>query len=86
MLRFGETKIAKEKFYGANKPIKIWHVNVDNVVISKLIEIKTNSKYLIGIKFDKALRPLFLTMPEMSGYAKTFKVTGGDKDINNKIN
>ena len=50
MLRFGETKIAKEKFYATKKPIKIWDVNVENIVISKLIEAKTNSKYLNGIK------------------------------------
>ena len=48
MLRFGETKIAKEKFYAAKKPINIWDVNVDNIVISKLIKTKINSKYLIG--------------------------------------
>ena len=58
MVRFGEKEIAKEKFYAAKKPIKIWDVNVDNIVISKLIETKTNSKYLIGIKFDKAIKPL----------------------------
>ena len=46
MLRFGKTKVAKEEFYGAKKPIKIWDVNVDNIVISKLIETKNNSKYL----------------------------------------
>ena len=65
MLRFRETKIAREKFYAPKKPIKMWDVNVDNIVISKLIE-KKNSKYLIGIKFDKAIRPLVLTMPKMS--------------------
>ena len=48
MLRFGETKIAKEKFYAAKKPINIWDVNVDNIVISKLVKTKINSKYLIG--------------------------------------
>ena len=26
------------------KPIKFWDINVDNIVISKLIETKTNSK------------------------------------------
>ena len=48
MLRFEETKAAKEKNYGAEKPINIWDVNVDYLVISKLVETKTNSKYLIG--------------------------------------
>ena len=70
MVKFGEKEIAKEKFYAAKKPIKIWDVNVDNIVVSKLIETKTNSKYLIGIKLDKAIRPLVLIMPKMSGYAK----------------
>ena len=53
--------------------------------MSKLIETKPNSKYLIGIKFDKARRPLVLIMPKMSGYIKTFKVKEGDKDKSNKL-
>ena len=48
MSRFEETKAAKEKNYAAEKPINIWDVNVDNLIISKLGETKTNSKYLIG--------------------------------------
>ena len=81
MVRFGEKEIAKEKFYAAKKPIKIWDVNVDNIVISKLVKTKTNSKYLIGIKFDKAIRPLVLIMPKMSGYVKIFKF----KEEDNKL-
>ena len=51
MLRFDnvETKVAKKQFYGAKQPISIWDVNVDNIVISKLVETKNNSTYLIGI-------------------------------------
>ena len=41
--------------------------------ISDLIKRKTNSKYLIGY-FDKAITPLVLIMPKMSGYFKMFKV------------
>ena len=73
-MRFGEKKIAKEKFFCCKNCIKIWDVNVDNIVISKLVETKANSKYLIGIKFDKSIRPLVLIMPKMSGYIKIFKV------------
>ena len=43
-----ETEIAREKFSVAKNPIKSWDVNVDNIVTSKLIKPKTNSKYLIG--------------------------------------
>ena len=55
MVRFREEETAIKKFYAAKKPMKIWDVNVDNIVILKLIEAKTNSKYLIGIKFDKTI-------------------------------
>ena len=68
MLRFGETKIAKEKFYTAKKPINIWDGNIDNVVISKLGKTKTNSKYLVEY-----------LIPETSGSVKTFKFKDGNK-------
>ena len=84
MLRFEETKIKKEKFYDAKKPIQIWAVIVDIIVISKLVKTKTSSKYLIGY-LDKAIRPLVLRMPKMSGYVNTFKVKDGNKDKNNKL-
>ena len=58
--------------------MKISDANVDNTFISDLIEMKTISKYLIGYS-DKAIRPLVLIMPKMSGYRKTFKVKDGDK-------
>ena len=80
MLRFGEKEIAKEKFYAAKKPVKIWGVNVDNIVISKLVKIKTNFKYFIEY-IDKAIRPLVLIMPKMGGYVKAFKI----EDKNNKL-
>ena len=62
------------------KLIKIWDVNVDNIVISKFVKTKTNYKYLIGY-LDKHIRPLVLIMPKMSGYIKVFKV----EDKNRKL-
>ena len=84
MLRFGETKLAKEKFYGSRKPINICDINIYSTVISKLAETKTNSKYLIGY-LDKVIRPLISVLSKMSGYVKSFKVKDGDKDKNNKL-
>ena len=80
MFRFGETKLTKETFFAAKKHIKIWDANVNNVVISKLVEIKTNSKYLVGY-LDKVMRPSILIMPKMKGCVKKFKVN----DKNNKL-
>ena len=50
-MRFGAREITKEEFYPAKKPIKIWGVNVDNIVTSKLVKAKTSCKYS-----DKAKR------------------------------
>ena len=85
-MRNSKRKIAEEKFYAAKKPIKIWDVNVDNIVVSKLVETKTNIKYLIGIRFGKAIWPLIWIMPKMSGYVKTFNVKeGGNKLVSFRI-
>ena len=59
-------------------------VNVDNIVVSKLIETKSNCKYLIGY-LDKPIKPLVLIMPLMSGYVKTFKVKDRHKGKTNKL-
>ena len=37
ILRFDKTKVVNGKFYAARKPINIWDVNIDDMVISKLI-------------------------------------------------
>ena len=47
MLRFGEGKLTKEKFYAAKKPIKVLVVHINNIVISKLVKTKTNPKYFV---------------------------------------
>ena len=64
--------------------MKICYVSVDYIVISKLVKTKANSKYLIDIKFDKAIRPSVLIMPKMIGYLKTFK-SKGDKHKSNTL-
>ena len=40
MLRFAETNVAKEEFYGAKKPMKIWDADVNDILISKLVKTK----------------------------------------------
>ena len=71
-MRYGEKKVAKKEFYDAKKTIKIWHVDVANLVISKFIETKIIYKCLIGY-LDEAIRPLLSILPKMSGFVKTFK-------------
>ena len=60
--------------------INIWYINVDNIVISKLVETKSNSKDLIRY-LDKVVRPLVFVLPRMSGYV-TLKMEIKIKTIN----
>ena len=69
MSRFGENN-GKRKFLCFKKFYNIWDVNFDNIVISKLVKAKTNSKYFIGMKFNKATRPFVMIIPKMSEYVK----------------
>ena len=48
MVTFRDREREKENFYAAKRPIKIFDVNVENIVISKLVKTKTNSEYFIG--------------------------------------
>ena len=73
MLKLGETKVTKGKFYAAKKPIIIWVITVDNIVISNLVKTKTNSKYFIG-HLDKVIRPLGLIMLKMSDILRQLKL------------
>ena len=54
------------------KTTKILDVDVDNIVISKLIEKNNNFQHLIEC-LDDFIRPLVLIIPKISGYIKTFK-------------
>ena len=68
MMRFDWTIEQKKNFMVQKNP-NIWDVNVNNIVISKLIETKTNSKYLIGY-LDKVIKPLVLILLKISGHIK----------------
>ena len=53
-------------------------VDVNNIVDSKLVKTRSNSKYLIGY-LDKVIRPLGFILTKTCGYVKTFKVTDKKK-------
>ena len=65
--RFGKRKVGKEEFYGARKTINIWDVDANKLIIYKLVEMRNNSKCLIGYLNDN-VRSLLLILPKISGY------------------
>ena len=56
-----ERQKQQKKVLWCKNPIKIWDVNADNIVVSKLIETKNNSKYLIGY-LGEVIRPQVLIL------------------------
>ena len=83
IFRIGKTNVAKEEFYFAKNPINIWLVDVDNIIISKLIERNNYSEFLIGY-LDEVITPSVLILAKIIGYFS--KINNGDKvkSINNK--
>ena len=79
------TKIAKEEFHGARKPIKTWDTYVDNIVFSKSIKTKNNFKYFI-IYLDNVIRPLVLMLPKRVVMLKRLRVKTEIKIRKRKIN
>ena len=82
MWRFGKTNDATEEVYGGKRSINVRGSNVDNIVISKLLE--NNSNYLIRY-LEEFTRPFVLILPKVSQYFKTFKYKGGDNNNINKL-
>ena len=64
--------------------MEINNVNVDRIGISKLVERKSVTRYLIGC-LDYHIRSLVLMMAKIRVYVKIFKVKDGGKDQNNNL-
>ena len=77
-------KSNKRKILFCTKNYIIWDVNVDDIVILKLVKTKANYRYLVGY-LDEAIRPLVLIILKLSGYVKTFEIKDGDKDEKNEL-
>ena len=77
-------KSNKRKILFYTKNYIIWDVNVDDIVILKLVKTKANYKYLVGY-LNEAIRPLVLIILKLSGYVKTFEIKDGDKDEKNEL-
>ena len=72
MLRFVKKKMTKEEFYDKKNNKNNKNVNVYHIVISKIIWVKNNSRYLIGY-FD-VIKQLALRLPKTSKYISYIKI------------
>ena len=73
-LKFNDIILNKKNFYNSKKPIDLFSVNINQIVVSD--KFKHNKKvfnHFIGYRVGKIVKPLCIILPQMSGYIKCFE-------------
>ena len=61
----------------SKEPIDLMSVNIDYIVVSdKLNHNNNGSRYFIGYQEGEIIKPLYIILPQMTGYIKYFKYGG----------
>ena len=73
-INFEDKKIKKSEFYKNKKVPKIDDIGVNKTLVSKKEPYGTNNsfKYFTGYNDDDVIRPLCVTLPQMTGHARKF--------------
>ena len=78
-LRFNNIRLNKKEFHNSKKPIDLLSVNVDQIVVfDKFKHSNEGFKYFIGYQEGEIVKPLWIILPQVSGYIKYFE-NGGKK-------
>ena len=77
IIKFGDIEIKKQTFHQHKRPISIKkNIDIKKIVVSnKVCFGKKGSKYFIGYKDAKKIKPLCIFLPKMSAYRKDFNET-----------
>ena len=79
-LKFNNIILNKKKVHRSKEPIGLLSVDSDNIVVShKFKHNDEGFKYFIGYLKGEVIKPLSITLPQMSGYKKYFE--NGSKNI-----
>ena len=81
-LKFNDIILNKKKFYNSKKPIDLFSVNINQIVVSD--KFKHNKKvfnHFIGYREGKVVKPLCIILPQMSGYIKYFENGSKNKHV-----
>ena len=93
-LKFDNTRVNKKEFHKSKQPVDLEIINVDQIVVSdKFKHSDKGFKYFIGYKESEIVKPLCITLPQMTGYIKYFENGGksmtfiiDDDDVLDKYN
>ena len=73
-LKFNNTKINKKEFHKSKQAIDLDTVTLDKIVVSdKFKHSEEGYKYYIGYQENEIVRPLCITLPQISGRIKYFE-------------
>ena len=76
-LKFNNIRFNKKEFHLSKEPIDLMAVNIDQIVISdKFKHNNEGFKYFIGYQEGEIIKPLCISLPQMSGYIKCFEYGG----------
>ena len=76
-LKFDNIRVNEKEFHKPKQPINLDSINVDPIVVSgKFKHSDGGFKYFIGYKEGEIVKPLCITLPQISGYTKYFKNGG----------
>ena len=74
-LKFNNIKLNKKEFHKSEELIDLLSVDVDQIVVSyKLKHNDEGFKHFIGYLEGEIVKPLCITLPQMSGYIKYLKM------------
>ena len=68
-IKFGDKEVDKKEFYSSKQAIPLDSVDLSKIVVSNTWKINdTTYKYLCGYLNNDVIQPLYVTLPQMSGY------------------
>ena len=72
-LKFNDIVLNMKDYYASKKAIPLNLVNINNIVVSYRVKHGDEGyKYFIGYQSDDMIKPLYVILPQMSGYIKYF--------------
>ena len=72
-IKFGDKEVDKKEFYSSKQAVLLDSVALNKIVVSNKWKINdTTYKYLCGYFNNDVIQPLYVILPQMSGYIKYF--------------
>ena len=76
-IKLGDKEVDKKEFYSSKQAISLDSVDLSKIVVSNKWKINdTTYKYLCGYLNNDVIQPLYVILPQMSGYIKYFNDGG----------